>query len=107
MIAFNTIHAEITWTLSNDGTLTITGTDMPNYNLSPTPSPWYSQRDKIKKVAIENGVTNIGTCAFCNCKNLVSIVIPNSVTSIGEEAFEGTRLLDSQPDGVIYRLLSL
>ena len=31
MIAFNTIHAEITWTLSDDGTLTISGTDMPDY----------------------------------------------------------------------------
>ena len=33
MIAFNAIHAEITWTLSDDGTLTISGTDMPDYYL--------------------------------------------------------------------------
>ena len=30
MIAFNAIHAEITWTLSDDGTLIISGTDMPD-----------------------------------------------------------------------------
>lgn len=102
VFCLNAIKAEITWNLSDDGTLTISGTDMPDYNLYPTPSPWFPQRDKIKKVVIENGVTNIGTCAFSDCKNLVSVVIPNSVTSIGEEAFDGTGLLEKQPDGAIY-----
>ena len=55
--SFTTIHAEITWTLSDDGTLTISGTDMPDYN---SYCPWYSQRGKIKEVVIENGVMNIG-----------------------------------------------
>jgi hypothetical protein len=84
MIAFNTIHAEINWYLSNDGTLTISGTDMPNYEYGGT--PWYSRLDEIKKVIIENGVTNIGNWAFCDC-NLTSVTIPNSVTSIGSSVF--------------------
>ena len=60
IIAFNAIHAEVTWKLSNDGTtLTISGTDMPdNYH------PWDNVRHLIKKVVIENGVTNIGSGAF-------------------------------------------
>ena len=33
-------------------------------------------------------VTTIGNYAFCWCKNLTSITIPNSVTSIGTEAFD-------------------
>lgn len=49
--------------------------------------PWYSQRYEIKKIVIENGVTNIGNAAFYNCANLTSITIPNSVTSIGDDAF--------------------
>ena len=58
---------------------------MPNYSYSE--APWYSQRDKIKKVIIENGVTSIGTSAFYSCSSLTSVIIPNSVVSIGRQAF--------------------
>ena len=85
VISFNTIHAEITWNLSDDGTLTISGTNMPNYSTGST--PWYSQRGAIKNVVIENGVTSIGSQAFSSCNSLTSITIPNSVTSIGYCAF--------------------
>jgi hypothetical protein len=38
------------------------------------------------KVVIEDGVTHIGKNAFLNC-DLVSVTIPGSVTSIGDDAF--------------------
>ena len=82
----NTIRAEITWNLSDDGTLTISGTGML-YDVSINKALWYSQRQKIKKVIIENGVTSIGMHAFNEYKSLTSVTIPNSVTSIGEAAF--------------------
>ena len=82
IISFNAIHAEITWSLSDDGTLTISGTgDMDD-------NPWdVYQRANIKKVIIKNGITNVGECAFMYCDNLISVIIPNSVTSIGAYAF--------------------
>ena len=86
MIAFNTVHAEISYTLSKDGTLTISGTDMPNY-WGANPAPW--QGNRVIKVIIEDGVTNIGEYAFAGCSSLTSITIPNSVTSIGRDAFSG------------------
>ena len=56
VLSFNVIHAEVTWTLSNDGTLTISGTDMPDYgdedDMGST-APWYSKVTKIKKVVIK------------------------------------------------------
>ena len=92
MITFNAIHAEITWNLSDDGTLTISGTDMPDYYGADSwwftsPSPWSSQREKIKKIVIENGVTRIGSYAFYGCSRLTSVTIGNSVTNIGNEVF--------------------
>ena len=91
IISFNAIHAEITWTLSDDGTLTISGTNMPDYDYDyySCSAPWYSQCEKIKKVVIRSGVTSIGDYAFVDCSALTSITIPNSVTSIGGGAFEG------------------
>ena len=94
MIAFNAIHAEITWNFSDDGTLTIAGTDMPYY-FYPDYAPWYSQREKIKKVVIKNGVTNIGAYAFYECSGLTSIAIPNSVTDIGYNTFYSCSSLTS------------
>ena len=93
IFSFTTIHAEITWTLSDDGTLTISGTDMPDYSYSN--APWNSQRGKIKKVVIEEGVTNIGGGVFRECTGLTSVTIPNSVTSIGSSAFSGCSGLTS------------
>ena len=85
MLSFNAIHAEITWNLSDDGKLTISGTDMPEYGL--TSAPWYNEREKIKEVVIEDGVTNIGRAAFFGCSNLTSVSIPNTVNRISSYVF--------------------
>ncbi len=41
------------------------------------------------EVVIPNSVTRIGDAAFKGCAGLTSVTIPNSVTSIGSLAFEG------------------
>ncbi len=66
---------------------------MPDY-ITPA-APWSSQKAKIKKIVIEDGVTGIGKYAFSGCSNLTSITIPNSVTSIGEYAFGKCSSLNS------------
>ncbi|WP_081835027.1 leucine-rich repeat domain-containing protein [Bacteroides sp. Ga6A1] len=96
IVSFNMIHADVTWKLSNDGTLTISGTNMPDYYSSKgSNAPWLSQKDKIKKVVINNGVTNIGSGAFYECKNLTTVIIGNSVKSIGRCAFYYCKSLPS------------
>ena len=42
-----------------------------------------------KNTTIPNSVISIGENAFFDCQNLNSIVIPNSITNIGESAFGG------------------
>ena len=93
VFCLNAINAAVTWKLSDDGILTISGTSMPDY--SEKDIPWRSQRDKIKKVIIEKGVTKIGKCAFIDCSALTSVTIPNSVTSIGNSAFYGCSNISS------------
>lgn len=45
--------------------------------------------EEIKDLVIPNSVTSIGDYAFYGCSGLTSITIPNSVTSIGQSAFDG------------------
>ena len=49
----------------------------------------------MSSIVIPNSVTSIGEGAFLECSKLSSITIPNSVTSIGEEAFKECSLLSS------------
>ncbi|MDR1119812.1 MAG: leucine-rich repeat protein [Dysgonamonadaceae bacterium] len=78
----------LSWTLDNNGILTISGTGaMPNYSSrSSEQSPWYGS-PSIKEVKILEGVTSIGEYAFTYCRNLTSITIPESVKTIENNAF--------------------
>ena len=49
----------------------------------------------ITSIIIPNSVTSIGYNAFNGCTGLTSVTIPNSVTSIGNKAFEGCNKLTS------------
>ena len=49
----------------------------------------FAQHPRLLSVTIPDGVTSIGDYAFCNCSNLTSVTIPGSVANIGEEAFRG------------------
>ena len=75
-------------TLSDDGTLTISGNGEMKFWNSSYVVAWDSNRKNIKNVIINNGVTSIGNFAFHGCENLINITIPDSVTSIGLCAFE-------------------
>ena len=96
----------LTWSYNSDtNELVISGTGaMEDYTYSSSYSnrPWYSYRDKITKVTIEDSVTSIGDRAFYYCTSLTSITIPDSVTSIGSYAFDGCTGLTSItiPDSV-------
>lgn len=77
----------VRYSLSDAGTLTISGSGkMADYTDSRR-APWYSQRTAIKKIVIGSGVTAIGNQAFCGCTELNSVTIATSVKKIGGEAF--------------------
>lgn len=92
----------VTWSLSNDGVLTISGTGaMTDYD-SEHNTPWNSQKSSIQKVVVETGVTTIGTNAFNNFIALESVSLPSTLTAIGNAAFHNCTSLKAVtiPEGV-------
>ena len=82
--------AEIDFRLAN-GVLTLSGKGAMNdyerdYD-NTVNTPWFKERERIKKIVIEPGITHIGACAFYHCFNATSIEIPDTVMDIGELAF--------------------
>ena len=55
----------------------------------------YLNGEEVKDLVIPNSVTSIGNRVFSGCSGLTSITIPNSVTSIGQYAFSGCSGLTS------------
>jgi hypothetical protein len=61
----------------------------------------YRGCNTLTGITIPNSVTSIGEDAFSNCSSLVSVTIPSSVTSIGNYAFSSTSLTNvTIPDSV-------
>lgn len=87
-MASGTCGENLTWTLDDEGTLTISGRGaMKNYYLFSWAASWCFSRELLRKVVIEDGVTTIGNYAFVGCTGLTSVIIPDSVTRIGFGAF--------------------
>ena len=91
----------ITWSLSDDGVLTISGKGaMKNYTDKET-KPWQDWNNRIKTVVIEDGVTSIGALAFNHFRSLTGVTISNTVKTIGKGAFFNSGLKEVViPDSV-------
>ena len=69
--------------------------EIPNTVKTIKGTAFSSATPKIKKIVIPKTVTTIGDYTFLNCSGLTSIDIPNSVTTIGAIAFYGLKGLTS------------
>jgi len=75
----------IVWVLDDEGVMTFTGIgamkNWTRYNNLPVFDSY-----EVKEIVIEKGITSIGDFAFYQC-DAGSVIIPDSVESIGKEAF--------------------
>ncbi len=86
VVESGTCGQNLTWTLDENGLLTIRGKGrMYDYE---DRGPWYNENIEadVEKVVISSGVTSIGNNAFAS-GSIESVEIPQTVTSIGEYAF--------------------
>ena len=81
--------------------LTISGTGkMADYS-DMSPSPW-RELATITEVVLEDGAESIGAQAFEDLEYLMKVSLPNSLRSIGGDAFAGTNLTEIiLPEGLL------
>lgn len=85
------------WNLSNDGVLLINGTgDTFDYQWQLDSrmhefvnTPWYSMRDNIFKIIVEDGIVSLGAFLFAGCDKVVNVDVADSVSYIAQTAFDG------------------
>lgn len=92
LVASGVCGENLTWTLDEDGVLVISGSGkMAVY--SPDSSPFFAISDRIKTLAVQEGVTSLGNWAFCHATLLEEATIPHSVIAIGDGTFYACKAL--------------
>ena len=85
---------DVYWSLK-DGLLTISGSgDMWGWSNTTYPS-FYKYNVSIRKVVIEEGITNIGAYAFRGLSRVTQVELPDGMTEIGSHAFFGVTSLNT------------
>ena len=92
------VNSSITWTYNTEScVLTLSGSGaMPNYE-SASNTPWakhqLGKKSTIKSdmeyLIVGEDITSIGNYSFAGTDYLVEVILPNSVKSIGSNAFDG------------------
>ncbi len=100
-----------TYTLTDDGVLTVSGTGAIENNafrhsaeIYATLNKGFTDYLKIQKVVINEGITEIGNQAFLECSNIASVTLPSTITKIQGYAFYQCTNLKSinLPEGLTY-----
>lgn len=77
-----------TWSYSDSKVLTISGSgEMPDFTAPMEGQPWVDCLEDVTSINVQYGITKIGNYCFANSVTLETLVLPSSVTVIGESAF--------------------
>lgn len=101
-------EAHIDWNLEEDGTLRVEGSGrMPDLKgRSHAVSYWQDLKDKITKVEIGEGITEIGARDFEGCLNLTQVTLPSTLRRIRAYAFKNcTALREVRAEGRNFRYI--
>ncbi len=93
-----------TWSLDNNGVLTISGngkfsvdieakhrtplSSIGGFGYSDIDNSWKPIREFVKKIVVKEGITNIPDKEFKSFPNLSEVILPSSMKNIGKSAFE-------------------
>ena len=85
-VEVDTCGDNISWFIQ-DNVLILTGTgDMYHYDIWYLPY-WSEQQTKFTKVVVGEGITSLGTNAFCECANITDVELPSTLNKMWMNAF--------------------
>lgn len=93
--ASGTCGDNVTWELSDDGVLTLSGSGATydyGYEYDSAYPPWYDEYDgstNILSIVVESGITRLGEKLFYVTTNARSVSLPDTLRTIGSYAFGG------------------
>ncbi len=77
----------ITWSIEED-VLTLSGSgEMWHYDFRSNEVPWDGYQTIITKVVVEEGITTLGTNAFCDFTELTAVELPTTLKALYMNAF--------------------
>ncbi len=79
----------VTYTLTGDGVLTLSGTGSTDSYHSQKFPEWSPYLDRIKEIRVEEGIEGLGAMIFGGCTNVSKVSLPNSLKKIGQYGFRG------------------
>ncbi len=72
--------------------LDLSGASLPDV---PAFSSYFDKMTGLRSIILPEGVTELDDYCFSNGSNLVSVILPNSLVTIGAEAFKGCEKLET------------
>lgn len=97
----------------DDGTAEITGyngsateleipSTLDGYTVTGIAGYAFMECKSLIKITIPKSVTLVGHRVFEGCTNLANIIVPDCITEFGTDVFKDTEWYDNQPNGVVY-----
>ena len=77
--------SNVTWVLTTDGTLILSGTGAVAAYEERKDTPWGDYNDQILRVEVQKGITSVS--GFCSCYELREVSLPEGLISIGRLTF--------------------
>lgn len=77
--------SNVTWVLTTDGTLILSGTGAVAAYEKRKDTPWGDYNDQILRVEVQKGITSVS--GFCSCYELREVSLPEGLISIGKLTF--------------------
>lgn len=77
--------SNVTWVLTTDGTLILSGTGAVAAYDSRKDTPWGDYNYQILRVEVQKGITSVS--GFCSCYELREVSLPEGLISIGRLTF--------------------